>query len=121
VEAARYSGVAVDARIFLCYIVSVVCATTVGMITAARLSLGHPGSGEGYELLAITACILGGASFAGGEGGVPGILIGAILIGTLQNAMVMLNINPYYHKIVISMVLLAAITFDYLRRRSRRA
>jgi ribose transport system permease protein len=118
-EAARFSGVNVDARVSLTYIISVMCASTVGIIQAARMSLGHPGAGEGYELLAITACILGGVSFMGGEGGVPGILIGAILIGTLQNEMVMVNINPYWHKIVISMVLLAAVSFDYLRRQRR--
>ncbi len=117
VEAARFSGVSVDARIILCYIVSVVCASIVGMIQAGRLSLGHPGSGEGYELLAITACILGGISFMGGQGGVVGIVVGALLIGTLQNLLVMINVNPYWHKIVISLVLLAAITIDYARRR----
>ena len=119
VEAARFSGVNVDARIILCYVVSVVCASMVGMIQAARMSLGHPGAGEGYELLAITAAILGGVSFSGGQGGVIGILVGALLIGVLQNLLVMLNINPYWHKIVISLVLLAAITFDYARRRRR--
>ena len=119
VEAARFSGVNVDARIILCYVVSVVCASMVGMIQAARMSLGHPGAGEGYELLAITAAILGGVSFSGGQGGVIGILIGALLMGVLQNLLVMLNVNPYWHKIVISMVLLAAITFDYARRRRR--
>lgn len=119
IEAARFSGVNVDARIILCYVISVMCAATVGMIQAARMSLGHPGSGEGYELLAITACILGGLSLMGGEGGVIGILAGALLIGVLQNEMVMLNINPYWHKIVIGLVLLLAITFDYVRRRRR--
>jgi ribose transport system permease protein len=118
-EAARFSGVNVDARILLCYIISVVCASIVGIIQAARMSLGHPGSGEGFELTAITACILGGLSLMGGEGGVPGILLGALLIGVLQNEMVMLNINPYWHKIVISLVLLVAITVDYARRRRR--
>ena len=119
IEAARFSGVKVDARIILCYIISVVCASIVGMIQAGRLTMGHPGSGEGYELLAITACILGGVSFAGGAGGIPGMLVGASMIGLLQNEMVMLNVNPYWHKIVISLVLLAAITFDYVRRRRR--
>lgn len=117
IEAARFSGINVDARVMLCYIISVLCAVTVGMIQAARMSQGHPGSGDGYEMQAITACIVGGVSFMGGEGGVPGIIIGAMLMGTLQNAMVMLNVSPYWHKIVISMVLLAAITVDYLRRR----
>jgi ribose transport system permease protein len=116
-EAARLSGVRVDSRVILCYVISVMCAATVGMIQAARLSIGHPGAGEGYELLAIAACILGGVSLMGGEGNIFGILLGAALIGVVQNEMVMLNINPYWHKIVISMVLFVAITLDYARRR----
>ena len=120
VEAARLSGVKVDARIILCYIVSVMCAAMVGMIQAARLSIGHPAAGEGYELLAIAACILGGVSLMGGEGNIFGILVGAALIGVVQNEMVMLNINPFWHKIVISLVLLVAITLDYVRRRRSR-
>ncbi|MCK6628194.1 MAG: ABC transporter permease [Anaerolineae bacterium] len=119
IEATRLSGVNVDARIILCYIISVVCATLVGIIQAGRLSLGHPGAGEGFELLAITACILGGLSLMGGQGSVVGILVGALLIGVLQNEMVMLNINPFWHKIVIGLVLLVAITFDYARRWKR--
>lgn len=119
IEATRLSGVNVDARITLCYIISVVCASLVGIIQAGRLSLGHPGAGEGFELLAITACILGGLSLMGGQGSVIGILVGSALIGVLQNEMVMLNINPFWHKIVIGLVLLVAITFDYARRRRR--
>lgn len=119
-EAARLSGVKVETRIILCYVVSVMCAATVGMIQAARLSIGHPAAGEGYELLAIAACILGGVSLMGGEGNIFGILVGAALIGVVQNEMVMLNINPFWHKIVISLVLLVAITLDYVRRRRSR-
>jgi len=119
IEAARLSGINVDARITLCYIISVVCAVTVGLIQAARMSMGHPGTGEGYELQAIAACILGGVSFMGGEGGIIGVLIGATMMGVLQNEMVMLNINPYWHKIVINLALLAAVTIDYARRRQR--
>lgn len=119
IEATRLSGVNVNARIMLCYIISVVCATLVGIIQAGRLSLGHPGAGEGFELLAITACILGGLSLMGGQGSVMGILVGSLLIGVLQNEMVMLNINPFWHKIVIGLVLLVAITFDYARRKKQ--
>jgi ribose transport system permease protein len=121
VEAARYSGVKVNARIILAYVFSVVCAITVGMIQSARMSLGHPGTGEGYELLAIAACILGGYSLLGGEGNVLGAIVGAMLIGVLQNEMVILKINPYWHKIVIYMVLAIAITIDYAQRGRRRA
>jgi ribose transport system permease protein len=119
-EAARLSGINVDARIMLCYVISAMSAVLVGMMQAARLTMGHPSTGEGYELLAITACILGGLSLMGGQGSLVGVIIGTLMIGTLQNEMIILNINPYWHKIVISFVLLVAITADYLRRRSRR-
>lgn len=118
-EAARYSGVNVDRRVILAYILSAVCAVVVGIIQAARMGLGHPGTGEGYELLAIAACVLGGYSLMGGEGTIPGVIVGAMLIGVLQNEMVILKIDPYYHKIIIYTVLLIAITFDYIRRRRR--
>jgi len=120
-EAARLSGINIDARIILCYVISASCASLVGIIQAARLTMGHPGTGEGYELLAITGCILGGLSLMGGQGGLIGVIIGTLLINTLQNEMIMLNVNPYWHQIVISLVLLVAITIDYLRRRRRRA
>jgi ribose transport system permease protein len=118
-EAARLSGINVDARVILCYIISAVCAALVGICQAARLTMGHPGTGEGYELLAITGGILGGLSLMGGQGSLIGVIIGTLLIGILQNEMIILNINPYWHKIVISFVLLIAITVDYLRRRRR--
>ena len=120
IDAARYSGVKVDARVILAYVISVVCAVTVGMIQAARLSLGHPGTGEGFELLAIAACIVGGYSLMGGEGNVLGAIVGAMLIGVLQNEMVILKINPYWHSIVIYLVLAIAITIDYSQRGRRR-
>jgi ribose transport system permease protein len=116
-EAARLSGVNVEARVILAYVLSTVFAIIVGMIQAGRMTMGHPGAGEGFELTAITAAILGGLSFSGGSGSVLGIAIGAILIGILQNGMIMLNINPYYHKVVIGLVLLFAISFDYIRRK----
>ncbi|MCC7450264.1 MAG: ABC transporter permease [Anaerolineae bacterium] len=120
IDAARYSGVKVNARVILAYVISVMCAVTVGMIQAARLSLGHPGTGEGFELLAIAACIVGGYSLMGGEGNVLGAIVGAMLIGVLQNEMVILKINPYWHSIVIYLVLAVAITIDYTQRGRRR-
>lgn len=118
-EAARLSGIAVDRRVILCYIISAICAAMVGVIQTARLTMGHPSTGVGYELLAITGCILGGLSLMGGQGSLVGVVIGALLIGILQNEMIILNINPYWHTIVISFVLLLAIVVDYLRRRRR--
>lgn len=116
-EAARLSGINVDRRVILCYIISAACAALVGIIQSARLTMGHPSTGVGYELLAITSCILSGISLMGGQSSLIGVIIGALLIGILQNEMIILNINPYWHTIVISLVLLAAIVVDYLRRR----
>jgi ribose transport system permease protein len=118
-EAARLSGINVDARVILCYIISAVCAALVGIIQSARLTMGHPGTGQGFELLAITGCILGGLSLMGGQGSLIGVIIGSLLIGILQNEMIILNIDPYWHTIVISFVLLVAIVVDYVRRRRR--
>jgi ribose transport system permease protein len=118
-EAARLSGIAVDRRVMLCYIISAVCSALVGIIQTARLTMGHPSTGVGYELLAITGCILGGLSLMGGQGSLVGVIVGALLIGILQNEMIILNINPYWHTIVISLVLLLAIVVDYVRRRKR--
>jgi ribose transport system permease protein len=118
-EAARLSGIAVDRRVILCYIISAMCSALVGIIQTARLTMGHPSTGVGFELLAITGCILGGLSLMGGQGSLIGVVVGAMLIGILQNEMIILNINPYWHTIVISLVLLLAIVVDYVRRRRR--
>jgi ribose transport system permease protein len=116
-EAARLSGVPVDRRIILCYALSSFCAALVGIISAGRLTSGHPSAGEGAELIAIAACVLGGVSLYGGQGTILGVLIGAMIMGSLQNATIILEISPYFQKIVLGIVLLIAITFDVWRRR----
>jgi ribose transport system permease protein len=119
IESARLSGVPVDSRIILCYAISSFCASIVGIIAAARLTSGHPSAGEGTELTAIAACVLGGVSLYGGRGTIIGVLIGAMMMGALQNATIILKISPYYQQMVLGSVLLVAITFDFWRRRRR--
>jgi ribose transport system permease protein len=116
-EAARLSGVPVDLRIILCYAISSFCASLVGIISAARLTSGHPAAGDGAELIAIAACVLGGISLYGGQGTIIGVLIGATIMGALQNATIILEVSPYFQQIVLGLVLLIAITFNVLRRR----
>lgn len=116
-EAARLSGVPVDRRIILCYALCSFCAALVGIISAGRLTSGHPSAGEGAELIAIAACVLGGISLYGGQGTIIGVLIGAMIMGSLQNATIILEISPYFQQIVLGLVLLTAITFDFWRRR----
>lgn len=121
IEAARLSGIPVDRRIILCYAISTSCAAIVGIIGAARLTEGHPSAGDGSELTAIAACVLGGISLMGGQGGIIGAFIGAMMIGALSNAMIILEVSPYWQQVVLGIVLLIAITFDMWRRQRRQA
>ena len=120
-EAARLSGIPVDRRIILCYAISSFCAGVVGVISAARLTSGHPSAGDGAELTAIAACVLGGISLFGGQGSILGAFIGAMIMGALANAMIILQVSPYWQQVVLGIVLLIAITFDVWRRRRREA
>lgn len=120
-DAARLSGVPVDRRIILSYAISSCCAGLVGIIGAARLTSGHPSAGEGAELTAIAACVLGGISLYGGQGSIIGVFIGAMMMAALQNAMIILEVSPYWQQIVLGIVLLIAITFNILRRNRRQA
>lgn len=115
-EAARLSGVPIDRRIILCYAISSFCAAVVGIISAGRLTSGHPSAGDGAELVAIAACVLGGVSLYGGQGSIIGVVIGAMIMGALQNATIILEISPYFQQIVLGLVLLVAITFNVWRR-----
>ena len=120
-EAARLSGIPIDRRIILCYAISSFCAGIVGIIGAARLTEGHPSAGDGQELIAIAACVLGGISLYGGQGSILGAFIGAMIMGALANAMIILQVSPYWQQVVLGIVLLIAITFDVWRRRRREA
>ena len=121
IEAARLSGIPVDRRIILCYALSSGCAAIVGIISAGRLTEGHPSAGDGTELIAIAACVLGGISLMGGQGSIMGAFIGAMVIGVLSNAMIILEVSPYWQQVVLGLVLLVAITFDVWQRRRQHA
>ncbi len=88
-----------------------------GMIEASRLMTGQPTAGQGYELQAIAAVVIGGGSLQGGEGSVAGTLIGAFIIGLLSNGSDLLGINPYWQQVIIGGVIIAAVGFDELRKR----
>lgn len=87
-------------------------AALTGVVYTARLSSGVPSIGKGYEMQAITAAVIGGASLSGGRGGIWGTLIGAIIIGVLSNALNLLQVNSYYQDIVTGVVVLIAVLFD---------
>ncbi len=87
-----------------------------GMIEASRLMTGQPTAGQGYELQAIAAVVIGGGSLQGGEGSVVGTLIGAFIMGLLSNGSDLLGINPYWQQVIIGAVIIVAVGFDEFRK-----
>lgn len=84
-----------------------------GIIVTSRLSSAQPTAGTGYELDAIAAVVLGGTSLAGGKGRISGTLIGAFIIGFLNNALNLLDVSSYFQMIVKATVILLAVLIDH--------
>jgi putative multiple sugar transport system permease protein len=89
-----------------------VLASLAGLIVAARLNSSTPNAGDGMELDVIAACFIGGASASGGVGKVIGALVGAFLIGVLNNGMSIMGVGIDWQKVVKGIVLLLAVLFD---------
>ena len=92
-------------------------AAVAGMVTIARMTSAQPTYGLNYEMDAIASCFIGGASAYGGIGTVPGVIIGATLIGVINMGMSLMNVDADYQKIVRGAVLLAAVIFDVVSKR----
>lgn len=118
-QAARLSGVNVSAVKMSVYVLCGLLAGLCGIVQAARLGAGDPKYGEMYELNAIAAVVLGGASLSGGRGGVGGTVAGAMLIGVLDNGLVMAGVSAFYQKVVKGVVILLAVLGDVWQRRRR--
>lgn len=119
-EAARVSGVHINRVRLFAYVTSGVMAGITGIILASRLGQGTPTVGTAYELWAIAACVIGGTSLFGGEGTVLGAILGAAIMGVMQNGMVLLNISSYLQDVVLGIVLVIAVTYDTVRRMRQR-
>lgn len=118
-EAARLSGVPVRKVMMFAYISSAVLAGLGGVIMASQLKSGSPTYGNMYELYIIAAVVVGGTSLSGGEGKMFGTLIGAFTIAVIQNGMNLTNVESYTQKVVLGLVILAAVLLDKLRQRKR--
>lgn len=115
--AAYRSGIAVRRLRTTAYAISGLCSGVAGIIFAAQLSSADPNAGRGDELTAIAAVVIGGVSLFGGRGKVSSAVIGALLIATILDALVLLNVPPYYTQLVQGFVILLAVMLDYLKRR----
>ena len=111
-KAARLSGVSVPAISFFTFVNMGVLAALAGLIFAARLNSGTPKAGTGFELDVIAACFIGGASASGGVGKVVGAVVGAFIMGVMNNGMSIMGIGVDYQQVIKGVVLLAAVFVD---------
>ncbi len=119
--AARAMGVRVERQKTMLYALSGGFAGLAGLIFAARVNAGDPTAGLNYELTAITATIIGGTNLFGGRGSIVGTLIGALIMGVLQNGLNLHAVSSYYQQIAIGSVLVLAVWLDRLNAGQRRS
>ncbi len=116
-EAARLSGINVGAVILGIYTISGLMSGLASTIEAGRLATVQPAGGNGYELLAIGAVLIGGASTFGGEGSIFATLVGALLVTTIRNGLNIMGVNAFWQYVVNGAVIVAAVAIDQYRRR----
>ncbi|MEH2057408.1 MAG: ribose ABC transporter permease [Nostoc sp.] len=119
-RAARLTGIKVNRVLLFVYGISGLLAGLGGIMSASRLYSASGILGQGYELDAIAAVILGGTSFTGGIGTIGGTLLGALIIAILNNGLTLLNLSYFWQLVVKGLVIILAVMIDRLRRRSRR-
>ncbi|AYO30094.1 MAG: ribose transport system permease protein [Thermoanaerobacteraceae bacterium] len=118
-EAARLSGINVEKVLVIVYTLSGLMAAMGGLVLAGRVNAAYPLAGLGYELDAIAAVIIGGASFMGGVGTVWGTLIGAMIMAVLRNGLNLLGVTAEWQTVAIGTVIIAAVYIDVVRRRAQ--
>jgi len=115
-EAVRLAGVKVQRHIVLAYALSGLCAGVAGVILASRVGIAQPSVGQGFELDAIAACVIGGASLAGGRGTIGGTLAGVVLLGLIDNLLSLYDVQSYWQQVLKGLIIAVAI----LARRGER-
>ncbi|MBX7468764.1 MULTISPECIES: substrate-binding domain-containing protein [unclassified Streptomyces] len=117
-EAARLSGLRVKRQKLVIYALSGLFAAVAGIVLASRLSSAQPQAAQGYELDAIAAVVIGGASLSGGVGKASGTLIGALILAVLRNGLNLLSVSAFWQQVVIGVVIALAVLLDTLRRKA---
>jgi len=119
VQAARVSGINVEAHLIKVYAIAGMLAGLAGVVTAARAQTAQAGMGVRYELDAIAAAGIGGTSLAGGAGRITGTVIGTIILGVMTSGFTFLRVDAYYQEIVKGMIIVAAVITDVYRQQKR--
>ena len=117
--AARLSGINTKGMIFLTNINVSILAAVAGIVFAARLNAGTPRAGNGFELDAIAACFIGGASVTGGSGTIAGAVIGTLIMGVMNNGMSIVGISVDIQQAIKGLVILLAVAIDMLMKKRR--
>ncbi|GGP17806.1 L-arabinose ABC transporter permease AraH [Silvimonas iriomotensis] len=117
-EAARLAGVNVVRNKIAIFTLSGVISAFAGVVLASRMTSGQPMTSLGLELTVISACVLGGVSLKGGVGKISYVVAGVLILGTVENAMNLLNISPFAQYVVRGLILLAAVIFDRYKQKS---
>ncbi|MCR5526648.1 MAG: ABC transporter permease [Lachnospiraceae bacterium] len=115
-RSARLSGIKADKVKIIVYIISGVMAAIVGLINTAQLAAAHPASGDSWEMNAIAAAVLGGTSMAGGSGTIVGTIVGAFVIGVINDGMTMCGVSEFWQKVIRGFVIIAAVVIDQMQR-----
>ncbi|MFI6595087.1 ABC transporter permease [Nonomuraea sp. NPDC050536] len=118
-EAARLSGINVNGQKLITYALSGVFAAVAGIVLASRLASAQPQAAAGYELDAIAAVVIGGASLAGGKGRAFGTFVGALILAVLRNGLNLLSVSAFWQQVVIGAVIALAVLLDTVRGRNR--
>ena len=113
-NSAFYSGIDVKFHILVVFIISGVCAGLAGVVSTARLGAAEPLAGMGFETYAIASAIIGGTSFFGGKGRIFSVVIGGLIIGTINNGLNILQVQTYYQLVVMGGLIIAAVALDRL-------
>jgi ribose transport system permease protein len=116
-RAASLSGLNVRRIKTLVYTLGGALAGVAGLLTAARLDSATPNAGVGYELDSIAAVVIGGTSLSGGRGSIFGTVLGCLIIGVLNNGLVLLEVSPFWQQVIKGFVILAAVAIDRASRR----
>lgn len=115
IEAARLSGISVNRNKILIYVLCGVTAAIGGIVLASRMFSGQPSAGDGLELNAIAACVIGGTSTTGGKGRIWGTFLGALIMGIITNGMNLLNISTNWQLIVQGAIIIIAVGLDRIK------
>lgn len=116
-EAARVSGISIDLTKISVYTISGTFAAVAGLVLTGRMNSANALMGEGAELQSIAAVVIGGSNLYGGEGGLGGTLVGAIIMGVLNNGLNLLDVSAFWQRVIMGAVLITVVILDQWRRR----